>query len=143
MLVRHALCIALLAWTVGSSPLVAQEALVFKVRLSTIPVEAATVEGLTGSGSATVSLEGNRLTVTGTFEGLQSPATSATLHVAPRGLRGPAMLDVDVTDGTSGKISGSLTLTEVQADHVRRERVYLQVQSEDAPEGNLRGWLVR
>ena len=143
MSVRHALCIALLAWTVGLSPLGAQEALVFKVRLSTIPVEAATVTGLTGSGSATASLEGNQLTVTGMFDGLQSPATSAKLHVAPRGLRGPAMLDVDVTSGTSGKISGNLTLTEVQADHIRRWRVYLQVQSEDAPEGNLRGWLVR
>ena len=143
MSVRHALCIALLAWTVGFSPLGAQEALVFKVRLSTIPVEAATVTGLTGSGSATASLEGNQLTVTGMFDGLQSPATSAKLHVAPRGLRGPAMLDVDVTSGTSGKISGNLTLTEVQADHIRRGRVYLQVQSEDAPEGNLRGWLVR
>ena len=143
MSVRHALCIALLAWTVGLSPLGAQEALVFKVRLSTIPVEAATVTGLTGSGSATASLEGNQLTVTGMFDGLQSPATSAKLHVAPRGLRGPAMLDVDVTSGTSGKISGNLTLTEVQADHIRRGRVYLQVQSEDAPEGNLRGWLVR
>lgn len=143
MSVRHALCIALLAWTVGLSPLGAQEALVFKVRLSTIPVEAATVTGLTGSGSATASLEGNQLTVTGMFDGLQSPATSAKLHVAPRGLRGPAMLDVDVTSGTSGKISGNLTLTEVQADHIQRGRVYLQVQSEDAPEGNLRGWLVR
>ena len=50
--------------------------------------------------------------------------------------------DLDVTSGTSGKISADLTLTPVQADHLRRGRVYLQLHSEEAPNGNLRGWLL-
>ena len=139
----RALCPVLLAWTTSFVPLlVAQETLVLSVRLSTIPVEAATAETLTGFGSATASLDGNRLAVTGSFDGLQSPATSARLHMAPKGLRGPAMIDLDVTSGTSGKISADLTLTPVQADHLRRGRVYLQLHSEEAPNGNLRGWLL-
>jgi hypothetical protein len=143
MSIRRALCSVLLAWTVAVvSPLVAQERLALSVRLTTIPVEAATAEGLTGSGSATASLDGDRLTVAGSFKDLQSPATSARLHAAPRGLRGPAILDLDVNSGTSGKISGDVTLTPEQADRLRRGQLYLQLQSEEAPDGNLRGWLL-
>ena len=143
MSIRRALCPVLLAWTIAfASPLVAQEKLALSARLTTIPVEAATAEGLTGSGSATASLEGDRLSVTGSFEGLRSPATSARLHVAPRGLRGPAIIDLDVTSGTSGTISGDVTITRAQADRLRRGQVYLQLQSEEAPDGNLRGWLL-
>lgn len=143
MSVRRALCPVLLAWTITFvSPLVAQEELALSARLTTIPVEAATAEGLTGSGSATASLAGNRLTVTGSFKDLQTPATSARLHAAPRGLRGSAMLDLDVTSATSGTITGDVTLTPEQADRLRRGQVYLQLQSEEAPDGNLRGWLL-
>jgi hypothetical protein len=143
MSIRRALCFVLLAWTIAFvSPLVAQERLSLSVRLTTIPVEPATAEGLTGFGSATASLDGDRLTVTGSFEGLRSPATGARLHAAPRGLRGPAIIDLDATSGTSGKISGDVRLTPAQADGLRRGNVYLQIQSEEAPNGNLRGWLL-
>ena len=139
----RALCPVLLASTIGFvSPLAAQERLVLNVRLTTIPVEAATAEGLTGFGSATASLDGNRLTVTGSFEGLQSPAMSAGLHTAPKGLRGPAIIDLEVTSGTTGKITGDVMLTPAQTDRLRRGQLYLQLQSEKSPDGNLRGWLL-
>ncbi|MDA1185775.1 MAG: CHRD domain-containing protein [Acidobacteria bacterium] len=143
MSVCRALCPALLIWTIALvAPLAAQEQLDLSVRLTTIPVEPATAEGLTGFGSATASLDGDRLTVTGSFKDLQSPATSARLHAAPRGLRGPAILDLDVTSETSGTISGDVTLTPAQANRLRRGQIYLQLQSEEAPDGNLRGWLL-
>jgi len=143
MSIRRSLSPVLLAWTIAfASSLVAQEGLTVSVRLTTIPVEPATVEGLTGFGSATASLDGNLLTVTGSFEGLQSAATGARLHEAPKGLRGPAFVDLDVTSGTSGKIDGNVTLTPEQADRLRGGHVYLQLQSEEAPDGNLRGWLL-
>jgi hypothetical protein len=125
----------------GATPR-AQDALTLKARLSTVPVEAATLASLTGSGEVTATLTGMRLVVTGTYEGLQTPATVARLHVAPKGLRGPAMLDLTVTGGTAGRITGTLMLTDVQADHVRRSRVYVQLHSEKAPDGNLWGWLL-
>jgi hypothetical protein len=126
----------------GAIGVAAQDAKTFKSRLATVPVEASTAAVLTGSGEVTAVLTGNRLSVKGTFKGLQAPATAARLHVAPMGLRGPAMLDLTVTRATSGTISGELTLTPIQADHVTRNRVYVQLHSEKAPDGNLRGWLL-
>ncbi len=121
----------------------AQAPRTFKTRLGTVPVEAATLAGLIGgSGEVAAVLTGTKLKVNGTFKGLQSPATVARLHVAPKGQRGPAMLDLVVTKATSGTISGDLDLTPVQADHLVRNRVYVQIHSEKAPEGNLWGWLL-
>jgi hypothetical protein len=121
----------------------AQAPRTFKTRLGTVPVEAATLKGLMGaSGEVTAVLTGNRLTVNGTFKGFQSPATVARLHVAPKGQRGPAMLDIPVTKGTSGMITGDLMLTAIQVDHLVRNRIYIQLYSEKAPEGVLWGWLL-
>jgi hypothetical protein len=142
MTVVRALCAVLAAGAIASSPLGAQAPLVLKARLATVPVEAATLAGLTGSGSVTATLSGNRLTLNGAFEGLQTPATVARLHVGPKGVRGPAMLDLVVSGTTSGRISADLMLTPVQADHVRRGRVYVQLHSQKAPDGNLWGWLL-
>ena len=44
-------------------------------RLTPSPIEAATATELTGAGAATAELSGVTLSVDGTFEGLQSPAT--------------------------------------------------------------------
>lgn len=126
----------------GSVALSAQAPRTFKARLGTVPVEASTAASLTGSGAVTATLTGNKLTVSGTFKGLQGPATAARLHVAPLGLRGPAMLDLVVTKAASGTITADLTLTPIQVDHLTRSRVYVQLHSEKAPEGNLRGWLL-
>jgi CHRD domain len=121
----------------------AQASRTFKTRLGTVPVEAATLKSLIGgSGAVTAVLTGTKLTINGSFKGLQSPATVARLHVAPMAQRGPAMLDVPVTKATSGMITGELTLTAIQVDHLVRKRVYIQLYSEKAPEGVLWGWLL-
>ena len=96
-----------------------------------------------GSGSATATLKGRTLTVTGTFRELRSPATVVRLHLSPnRGIRGPAFADLSATAATSGDITGSAELTAAQAEALEKGRVYLQLHSEKAPEGNLWGWLV-
>ncbi|MEQ1731481.1 MAG: CHRD domain-containing protein, partial [Vicinamibacterales bacterium] len=109
---------------------------------SPVPVDATTQPRTTGMGSVTATLRGNVLSVSGRFSGLQGPATIAQVHVAPRGLRGPAVLDLIVTTGTSGTVQGDLALTGAQVDHLRRLRLYIQIHSEAAPEGNLWGWLL-
>ena len=114
----------------------------YKGRLSPVPVDATTQPATTGTGSVTATLNGNRLTVTGTFAGLQTPATTARVHVASRGLRGPGVLDLAVTKATSGTVQGELTLTAGQVDHLRRSRLYIQLASEKTPDGNLWGWLL-
>ena len=133
-------CLAILV--TASVALGAQAARTYTARLSPVPVEASTAARLKGLGKATAVLNGTQLTVTGTFSGLASPATVARLHVAPKGLRGPAMADLTVTKATSGTVTGELKLTPVQADHFARNRVYIQIHSEGAPEGNLWGWLL-
>lgn len=120
----------------------AQSSTTYTARLSPVPVDATTQPKTTGSGTLTATLRGATLTLKGTFKGLQGAATVARIHVAPRGLRGPAALDVTVSAGTSGTIEGSLTLTAAQLDHLRRGRLYIQIHSEAAPDGNLWGWLL-
>jgi hypothetical protein len=124
-------------------PVAAQNASTFKARLSTVPVDFANAPEITGSGSATAALAGTKVTITGTFEGLRSPATIARVHVGPRGIRGPAIADLTVSKDTSGTIKASLDLTPIQIQHLTEGRLYIQIHSEKAPAGNLWGWLLK
>ena len=120
---------------------IAQSGRAFRGRLSPVPVAAASPD-ITGVGSVTATLTGTRLVISGTFEGLASPATIAKLHRAPKGIRGPAVFDLTITPGTSGKIEGSIELSAAQVEDLARERFYVQLHSEKAPDGNLWGWLL-
>jgi hypothetical protein len=128
-------------WLVHSTG--AQSGETFKARLSTVPIDVTMMSTVAGSGSLTAVLAGKKLTITGTFEGLRSPATIARVHRAPRGIRGPAMFDLAVSKATSGTVSGSLELTPAQIEDLRNGRFYVQIHSEGAPDGNLWGWLLR
>jgi hypothetical protein len=130
------------ALTVGLPVLLfAQGGATYKGRLSPVPVAAAS-PNVTGVGSVTATLAGSKLTIAGTYEGLASPATFAKLHRGPKGIRGPAVFDLTITLGTSGKIAGTLDLSPSQIEDLARERFYVQLHSEKAPDGNLWGWLL-
>jgi len=124
-------------------PLGAQSPVTFKGRLAPLPVTATTVDTLVGSGSASAVLSGNVLTITGKFEGLGSPATGAHLHRAQPGVRGPSVQELTVTKAVSGTIEGRVTLTEAQLNGLQRGWYYVQVQTEQHPDGQLRGWLLK
>jgi len=117
----------------------------FKARLSPVPIDATMMSTIAGSGSLTATLAGKQLTITGTFEGLRSPATTAQIHRGPKGIRGPVILDLDLTisKAVKGTFSGSIELTPDQIADLRNGRLYVQIQSERAPDGNLWGWLLR
>ena len=102
------------------------------------------MSAIAGSGSITATLSGKQLTITGTFEGLRSPATTAQLHRGPKGIRGPAILDLDlmIPKAVKGTLNGSVELTPDQITDLKSGRLYLQIQSERAPDGNLWGWLL-
>ena len=130
------------------------QARTYRARLSPVPIDTAMMAAIAGSGTVTATLVGTRLTIAGTFEGLRSPATVARLHRAQKGVRGQAVFDlvVSTTPGAAsgpatstvsagGTISGALDLTPTQVDDLGRERFYVQLHSEKAPEGNLWGWL--
>jgi hypothetical protein len=115
----------------------------FRIRLTPVPIEASTAAATTGQGSATAQLDGTKLTLKGNFTGLKGAATVARLHEgAVTGVRGPAIADFTVPAAQNGNFTADVTLTAAQADSVRRGRVYVQIASATAPDGNLWGWLL-
>ena len=133
----------LVAGTLASAPaLQAQAARTFRTRLSPVPVAAYNVN-IVGTGSVTATLTGTKLAVTGTYDGLASPATQARIFKSPKpGIRGEALLDLKVSGGTSGTITGQFDLTPAQVQEVSASRYYVQLASEKAADGNLWGWLM-
>jgi hypothetical protein len=115
----------------------------YRVRLATVPIEARTSAQVKGSGSASAVLDGTRLTVNGSFAGLQSAATFGGLHQgAVTGVRGPQIAQFAVPAAQSGSFAAEVTLTREQAQSLTQGRLYLQIHSTEAPEGNLWGWLL-
>jgi hypothetical protein len=120
-----------------------QRANQFAARITTVPISPAERSTVTGSGSATGRLLGRTLRVAGTFAGLQGPATTGALRQGPvTGVRGPAIATLDVTPAQDGQIRGEVELSSTQIEALREGRIYVQVDSATAPEGNLWGWLL-
>ena len=114
----------------------------FVARLSTVPIMVANQDVVSGRGAAEATLAGSHLTVSGTFEGLRTPATVVRLHLAPRAMRGPAVGDLVVSKATTGTLSGTIDLTPQQLRALENGAIYVQLHSEKAPDGNLWGWLI-
>jgi hypothetical protein len=115
----------------------------WEARLATVPIDPATAASVTGHGRATADLSGRSLRIAGSFTGLQGAATIAQLHEGPKtGVRGDVVADLDVTKAASGSVSGTVRLTGDQLDALRAGRLYIQIHSTSAPDGNLWGWLL-
>jgi hypothetical protein len=116
----------------------------FKARLSPVPIDVSMMSTIAGSGSLTATLSGKQITIQGTFARLRSPATTAGIHRAPKGIPGPAIagLDLRVTKAEKGEISGTLELTADQIADLKSGLLYVQIESERAPDGNLWGWVL-
>jgi hypothetical protein len=116
----------------------------FRARLTTVPMDGGMRNTVAGFGSATASLAGAMLSITGTFDGLKSPATAAAVHAgAAKGVRGAAVGDLVVSKATRGTLTGSINLTPEQVKGLREGRLYIELASEKAPEGNLWGWILK
>ncbi len=117
----------------------------FEARLSPVPINISMMATIAGTGSLTATLKGRQLTIQGLFEGLRSPATTVQIHRGPKGIRGPVIpnLELTVTKAVKGTVSGTLQLTPQEITDLRDGRLYVQIQSERAPDGNLWGWLLQ
>jgi hypothetical protein len=135
--------IAALLFAHAASPQNAPNIETFKARLTPVPIDVSMQAAVAGIGEATAVLAGKQVTISGTFEGLRSPATSAQIRRAPKGLRGPVIFDLTISKAAKGAISGTFELTPEQLADLRGGRWYVQLQSERAPDGNLWGWLLR
>jgi CHRD domain len=127
-----------------AAALMAQSGETYKARLSAVAADARTRPELAGLGSASAVLSGSKLTVTGSFDGLRSPATTAQLRAGvAAGVRGPVIQDLTISKAVAGMISGSADLTPQQIETLHKGGFYIQISSEKAPEGVLWGWLLR
>jgi hypothetical protein len=115
----------------------------YRTRLSMVPTDLAMQSTIAGSGAVTATLKGTTLTVNGTFSGLKTAATVVhVLRSAKTGMRGMPIGDLTATQATSGTISGSIELTKTQIEDLAAGRIYIQLHSQKAPDGNLWGWLL-
>lgn len=139
---RRYVCTALAVLSLCAAAAAAQDTL-WRARLSTVPIEASTAASVTGSGDAEAQLRGRKLRIRGAFSGLRGPATLAELHEGPyTGVRGKAIGKLSVTNELAGKVSGTLELTAEQVGALRAGRLYVEIRSKSAPDGNLWGWLL-
>jgi hypothetical protein len=142
------LCAAAVALAFAvSAPLHAQNADTYTARLGWVPTTIADRPNVLGKGSATATLAGRKLTIAGTFEGLAAPATVARLHQGiTKGARGAAITDLTVTQGASGKLSGSVDLTAEQMEALKQGKLYVQLHTGKGvpPDGStLWGWFLK
>jgi hypothetical protein len=145
MTLRQVLIVAIAVTGVSVS---AQSGDKYSIRLERVPVANAREGGpITGRGTGTATLAGNRLTVNVNFEGLTTPATVARLHRGvAKAARGPVLGDLTITKGTSGIVGGTIELKPEDLADLKLGKLYVQVHSEKgmAPDGhNLWGWLLR
>ena len=122
----------------------AQTTETFVARLAVMPVEASTIPNIAGSGTGSAVFEQGRLVIDGAFIGLHGPVTIARLHEGVgMGIRGAVLSDLLVSGGIEGKFSGEVELSDSQIESLRQGKLYIQIYSEAAPEGNLWGWLLQ
>jgi len=93
-------------------------------------------------GNLTATLDGNTLTVKGTFSNFTSPATGGSFRVGlAKGVPGDAIGSLTVEHARQGAFSGTIKLNAAQMAALKREAIYVRIDSEKAPDGNVQGWL--
>jgi hypothetical protein len=131
--------LALAIIATGSLPAFAAEN--YQTNIGPIPLDGRNRVNVLGRGSVLATLDGGRFTLHGRFSGLATPATDAHLCLANvMGGTGPAIYDLTVAQAQSGEVSGSVMLTAEQVAALRAGRIYLLLDSQKAPKGNLWGW---
>jgi hypothetical protein len=116
----------------------------YETRLSSVADDLSTRDSVAGVGRAHASLQGDQLTVSAEYRGLTSNATGAELRQGYAiGAPSDAVIgSLKVSGGQQGTVSGSITLTATQLTAMKAGWIYVQIDSEKAPDGNLWGWLL-
>lgn len=146
LLAAAASVMALSAWTVNRPAPVAPP--VTYVAHMTAAAETPPT-GATGTGTATLVLEGNRLRYTVTVHGLTGPATMAHIHVGKAGASGPPVFSFPVKHVAAGTLAeGDVDLSKEVAKGVSGDSLkalladgnaYVNVHTKAHPGGEIRG----
>jgi hypothetical protein len=115
----------------------------YEAELDPVPFDASNRAAVIDSiGTVTASLDGSTLNIRGTFANLTSPATQGSVHVGlAKGVPGDAIGVLSVDHARQGSFQGSLKLKPPQIAALKKEALYIRIDSEKAPDGNLQGWL--
>ncbi len=115
----------------------------YEAQLDPAPFDATTrADVLESIGTVTGTLEGSILTVRGTFSNFTSPATGGSFRIGlAKGVLGDAIGTLTVDHARQGSFSGSIRLSSAQLAALKKEALYIRIDSEKAPEGNVQGWL--
>ena len=94
-------------------------------------------------GNVTATLDGNTLTVKGTFSNFTSPATGGSFRIGlAKGVPGDAIGALTCGTCPPGCIlAASIKLTAAQLAALKRQALYIRIDSEKSPDGNVQGWL--
>src|SRR6266404_6054094 len=110
----------------------------FNFRLSPGPRLVGTRAENSGSGRLSAKLSGNMLSLDGTYMGLLGVPTAARLLGGPApGVRGPKISDLTISPAVSGTISGNVKLGGKELATFRKGGVYIEIDSANAPDGDL------
>ena len=78
----------------------------------------------------------------GTFSNFTSPATGGSFRIGlAKGVPGDAIGALSVEHARQGSFSGSIKLNASQLAALKRQSIYVRIDSEKSPDGNVQGWL--
>jgi len=106
------------------------------------PVLAPSLGGATPSGVADVTLDtvSGAVTVSGTFQGLTSPAIASHIHgPAPIGMSASVLVGLTIDNATSGNITGAGVLSAANIDNMLNGLTYINVHTQNNTSGEIRG----
>lgn len=110
--------------------------------LDPFPHDMSTRDNVVGIGMVEATLAGDRLTISGRFSDLSSPAIGAQLRMGlALGVPGPKIGDLIVTKADAGEISGTVKLSPAAIAALKNNALYVEIDSAKAPEGNSWAWL--
>jgi hypothetical protein len=115
----------------------------YDAELDPVPFDASNrVIVIDSIGDASATLDGGTLNIRGNFSKFTSPATVGSVRFGlAKGVPGDAIGSLTVDHATSGHFSGSVKLSSDQIAALKKQAIYVRVDSEKAPDGNVQGWL--
>lgn len=131
--------VALLASCEKDNEIIDNDVTVFKAMLfgaSQVPSNASTARG-----KATLTVDENtmRFTIVATYTGLTP--TAGHIHNGVAAVNGPALFPFEITASPISYQSG--VLTQEQVDELFAGRMYINLHSEEYPDGEIRGQLFK
>jgi CHRD domain len=127
------------SWMTFGGPALATDG--YQTNLGPTPLDSANRANVLGRGAVLATLDDGKFTLHGSFAGLATPATGAHLCMGNvMGGTGPAIYDITVTPAPNGEVSGTVTFTPEQIAALKAGKIYLLLDSQKAPKGNLWGW---